>query len=174
MANELKIIEEEEIVSKIYFIRGKRVIMDKDLALLYGVDTKQLNRQLKRNLERFPADFMFQLTKAEFENLRCQIGTSKETQGGRRDLPYVCSENGVAMMSSVLRSKRAIQVNIQIMRTFTKFREMLSIHKELQEKIEQMERKYDQQFKVVFEAIKHILTPPEKPKQIGFIKEKKA
>mgnify|MGYP001580599545 FL=1 len=127
-----------------------------------------LNRAVKRNLERFPDDFMFRLSKEEFKNLKFHFGTS--SWGGQRYLPYVFTENGVAMLSSVLNSKRAVQVNIQIMRTFTKLREMLLTHKDLRQKIEEIEKKYDYQFKVVFEAIKQLLEPPQKSKKkIGFL-----
>ncbi len=142
-------------------------MLDSDLAELYGVETKQLTRQVRRNIDRFPEDFMFQLTKDEFENLRYQFGTS--SWGGRRYLPYVFTEQGVAMLSSVLNSKRAVQVNIQIMRTFTRLREMLMAHKDLKEKIEKMEEKYDKQFKVVFDAIKELIVQKEEPREeIGF------
>lgn len=142
-------------------------MMDKDLASLYGVETKTLNLAVKRNFERFPNDFMFQLNKNEFEILRFQIATSR--YGGRRYLPYVFTEQGVAMLSSVLNSKRAIQVNIQIMRTFTQIRKMLISHKDLREKLELMEKKYDKQFKVVFEALRLLLNEDEKPvKRMGF------
>jgi hypothetical protein len=158
---------QEDIVGKIYFVRGKKVMLDKDLALLYGVTTKRLKEQVKRNLERFPQDFMFQLRKQEFTNLRSQIATSR--WGGVRYMPYAFTEQGVAMLSSILNSKRAIQVNIQIMRTFTKLREMLLTNEMLRLKIENIERKYDNQFKVVFDAIKKILEVPIKPKRrIGF------
>ncbi len=161
----------EVIERKILFIRGQKVMLDKDLALLYDVETKMLNRAVKRNIERFPDDFMFQLTKEEFDNLKFHFGTS--SWGGQRYLPYAFSENGVAMLSSVLNSKRAIQVNIQIMRTFTKIREMLATHKELRLKIEEMEKKYDAQFKVVFDAIKQLMEPPKKArKRIGFLRDK--
>lgn len=129
-----------------------------------------LNRAVKRNLERFPDDFMFRLSKEEFKNLKFHFGTS--SWGGQRYLPYVFTENGVAMLSSVLNSERAVQVNIQIMRTFTKLREMLLTHKDLRQKIEEIEEKYDYQFKVVFEAIKQLLEPPQKSKKkIGFLRE---
>ena len=144
-------------------------MLDRDLAILYGVETKYLKQQVNRNIERFPDDFMFQLTREEFNNLRSQIATS--TWGGARYLPYVFTEQGVAMLSSVLKSKRAIQVNIQIMRTFIKLKEMLSTHKDLKQKIEEMEKKYDYQFKIVFDAIKQLLEPPVKPKgKMGFQK----
>ena len=142
-------------------------MLDKDLAALYQVETSQLTRQVRRNIERFPEDFMFQLVKEEFDNLMCQNGIS--SWGGTRKMPLAFTEQGVAMLSGILNSKRAIQVNIQIMRTFTKLREMILSHKELQRKIEAMERKYDHQLKIVFDAIKQLLEPPAKPKrQIGF------
>ncbi|MBP9855101.1 MAG: ORF6N domain-containing protein [Candidatus Omnitrophica bacterium] len=173
----------ESIESKIIFLRGHKVMLDKDLALLYGVETKVLNQAVKRNLERFPEDFMFQMTKEEFENWMSQFVTSSNTEPGslrsqfvtlkqgqhRKYLPYAFTEQGIAMLSSVLNSSRAIQVNIQIMRTFTKLREMMAIHKDLKREIEMMEKKYDHQFNIVFEAIKKLLEPPEKPKgKIGF------
>lgn len=164
-------IPQEVIEHKILFIRGKKAMLDRDLALLYGVETKALNRAVKRNIDRFPDDFMFQLSKKEYEELlRYQFGTLKRGQHSKY-LPYAFTENGVAMLSSVLNSKRAVQVNIQIMRTFTRLREMLMTHKDLKEKIEAMEQRYDQQFKVVFEAIKQLLEPPEKTKKkIGFLR----
>lgn len=166
------LVPQHLIESKILLIRGKKAMLDKDLSVLYGVETKMLNRAVKRNIERFPDDFMFQLTKEEYtELLRCQFGTLKRGQHSKY-LPYAFTENGVAMLSSVLNSKRAIQVNIQIMRTFTKIREMLATHKELRRKIEEIEKKYDHQFKVVFDVIKQLMTPPEKSKKrIGFYKD---
>ncbi len=172
-----ELIPQEAIQSKILFLRGKKVMLDKDLAILYEVETKVLNQAVKRNITRFPDDFMFQLTKEEMENLRSQIVTSKK--GGQRYLPYAFTELGVAMLSSILNSEKAIHINIQIMRTFTKMREMLINYQEIKQKIDDMERKYDHQFKVngylfeeVFEEIKAInklLEPPEKPeKKIGF------
>ena len=160
-------ISDEIILEKIYLIRGKKVMLDSDLAELYEVETKHLTRQVRRNIKRFPSDFMFQLNRDEF--LRCQNVTSKQSRGGRRYFPYAFTEQGVAMLSSVLNSERAVQVNIQIMRAFTKIREMLQTHKELWRKIEEMEQKYDQQFRVVFKALKELLEPPKKPKpKIGF------
>ena len=161
------LMQQEAIEGKILLIRSKKVMLDRDLAMLYGVMTKYLKQQVKRNIERFPGDFMFQLTRDEFNNLRSQIATS--SWGGTRYLPYAFTELGVAMLSSVLHSKQAIQVNIQIMRAFTKLREMILSHKELRRKIEAMEKKYDYQFKVVFDAINKLLEQPEKPKgKIGF------
>jgi len=163
----------ERIETKIYLIRGKKVMFDRDLAELYGVETKNLNKAVKRNKDRFPEDFMFRLNEKEVaiweSNLRFQIGTSSLGHGGRRYPPLVFTEQGVAMLSSVLNSKRAIQVNIQIMRTFTKLREMLATNKELRDKIEKLEKKYDQKFKIVFQAISKLLSSEEKPKQdMGF------
>lgn len=158
------------IKSKIHYLRGKKVMLDSDLAELYGVETKKLNQAVKRNIARFPKDFMFQLTKEEAEtsSSRSQNVTLKKGENIKY-LPYAFTEQGVAMLSSVLRSERAILVNIQIMRTFTKIQEMLEDHKELREKIESMENKYDYQFKVVFDAIKRLINPLEPPKpKIGF------
>jgi len=161
-------ISVELIATKILLIRGKRVMLDRDLAKLYEVDTSQLTRQVKRNIERFPEDFMFQLTKEEFENLMCQIGIS--SWGGTRKLPYVFTEQGVAMLSGVLHSKRAIRVNIQIMRAFIQLKRMLLTNAGLRRKIEKMEKKYDKQFVIVFQAIKQLLEPPpiKEKKIIGF------
>ena len=162
------LISAETIAVKILLIRGKRVILDKDLAKLYEVDTRQLTRQVRRNIDRFPEDFMFQLTKEEVTNLMCQIGTS--SWGGTRKLPYAFTEQGVAMLSGVLHSKRAIQVNIQIMRAFIQLKRMLLTNADLRHKIEKMEKKYDKQFAIVFQAIKQLLEPlPVKEKKaIGF------
>ena len=144
-------------------------MLDRDLALLYGVETKVLNRAVKRNLQRFPFDFMFQLTSEEAKILRCQIGTSNEGRGGRRYLPYVFTERGVAMLSSVLNSERAIVVNIEIMRAFVKLRQMLASNAELSRRLDELESKYDKQFRVVFDAIRHLMaTPVRGRKEIGF------
>jgi len=163
----------ERITSKIYLIRGMKVMLDRDLAELYGVETRTLVQAIKRNIDRFPSDFMFQVSKEEFASLRSQFVISKG-KGGRRYPPYAFTEQGVAMLSSVLNSKCAIRVNIQIMRAFTQLRQMLLTHKDLKEKIEAMEKKYDKQFKMVFEAIKQLLEADETPKKkIGFtVKEK--
>ncbi len=162
----------ERIERKIYLIRSVKVMLDRDLAELYGVETKVLKQAVRRNIDRFPADFMFELTRDESNNLRSQIVTS--SWGGARYLPMAFTEQGVAMLSSVLKSDRAIHANIQIMRAFTQLRKMVSTHKELKTKIESMERKYDKNFKVVFQAIKQMLETDEKPKKrIGFtVKEK--
>ena len=161
------IVPAESIIGKIYDIRGKKVMLDKDLAELYEVETSHLKRAVRRNIERFPDDFMFELVKDEWQNLRCQIDTS--SWGGVRYAPMAFTEQGVAMLSSVLRSKRAVQVNIQIMRAFTQMRTMLAGYKELKSKIEAMEGKYDEQFQVVFSAIRELIAAEEKPKgKIGF------
>lgn len=158
----------EIIENKIYLIRGQKVMLDKDLAELYKVETKQLKRQVKRNIERFPADFMFILSDKEIKEVGCHFGTpSLSVFGGY--LPYAFTEHGILMLSSVLNSKRAIQVNIQIMRTFSKLRQILASHKDILKKVEALESKYDQQFKVVFDAIRKLIAPPDKPKsRIGF------
>ena len=131
----------EDIQEKIYIIRGQRVMLDSDLAKLYSVDTKTFNRQVKRNIFRFPSDFMFKLSESEYKNLRCQNGTSRWTHGGRRSQPSVFTENGVAMLSSVLKSKSAVQINISIMRIFTKLRSFQIFEKEIVNKIEQSNQK---------------------------------
>ncbi|MBI4566492.1 MAG: ORF6N domain-containing protein [Planctomycetes bacterium] len=151
-------------------------MLDVDLASLYGVPTKALNRAVKRNLERFPDDFMFQLTAEEFEALRFHFGTSNlrsqfatSKRGGRRYLPYVFTEQGVAMLSSVLRSRRAIQVNIEIMRVFVRLKRLLASHADLARRLDELERKYDGQFRMVFDAIRELMEPPEEsPSRIGF------
>lgn len=161
----------ERITEKIYLIRGHRVMLDQDLASLYQVETKALKQAVKRNIERFPDDFMLTLSRDEFDGLRSQIVTS--SWGGTRYAPMAFTEQGVAMLSSVLRSRRAIQVNIQIMRAFTRLRRLLAGYKELRTKIEEMEEKYDQSFQVVFDAIKKLLEVEVRPKRrIGFTGEK--
>ena len=179
-------ISVEVVATKILLVRGRKVMLDKDLAQLYGAPPKVLNQAVKRNLTRFPEDFMFQLTKEEVESLRSQFVTLNEQVANEQDrtkrgrhlkyLPYAFTQEGVAMLSSVLNSERAIQVNITIMRAFVKLREFLLTHKELARKIEELERKYDRKFLVVFEAIKKLLEPipgPPEPKKppIGFAKE---
>jgi hypothetical protein len=144
-------------------------MLDADLAALYGIETKALVRAVKRNADRFPEDFMFQLNPQEFGNLRCQIGTSS-SWGGRRHAPYAFTEQGVAMLSSVLRSSRAVQVNVEIMRTFVRLRRILAENAGLARRLDELEKKYDVQFKVVFDAIRQLMQPPEpKKKRIGFI-----
>jgi hypothetical protein len=144
-------------------------MLDADLAELYGVETKYFNRAVRRNLNRFPRDFMFRLSAREFANLRCQSGTSR-SYGGRRYAPYAFAEQGVAMLSSVLSSPRAIQVNIEIMRAFVQLRQLLSTHADLAQKLEALEKRYDAQFRVVFDAIRQLMEPPPDPprKRIGF------
>jgi hypothetical protein len=164
-----ELIPQQIIESRILLMRGKKVMLDRDLAVLYVVETRVLNQAVRRNINRFPEDFMFQLTKEEMANWKSQIVITNKEKIGLRRRPYAFTENGVAMLSSVLNSERAITVNIQIMRTFTKLREMLATHKDLREKIEEMERKYDHQFKVVFDTIKQLIAPPEtKKRKIGF------
>ena len=166
---ETSLVTQETIEGKILLIRGKKVMLDRDLALLYEVQTKALKQAVRRNSKRFPDDFMFELTTQEFENWRSQFVTSNKEKMGLRYKPMAFTEQGVAMLSSVLNSERAILVNIQIIRTFTKLREMLATHKDLQKKVVAMEGKYDKQFKIVFDAIKQLLEPPEKPKKrIGY------
>lgn len=158
----------ELIASKIYLMRSVKVMLDRDLAELYGVETKVLKQAVRRNIDRFPADFIFELTKEENQSLRSQNVTLKRGQHSKY-LPFAFTEQGVAMLSSVLKSDRAIQVNIQIMRAFTQLRKMLSTHEDLKRKIESMEKKYDQQFQIVFEAIKQLLSEEDKPKKkIGY------
>ncbi len=157
------------IERRILLIRGEKVLVDSDLAKLYAVTTKMFNRAVKRNINRFPQDFMFQLNKVEVKNLRFQIGTSSSNYGGRRYLSYVFTEQGVAMLSSVLNSERAIAVNIEIMRTFVKLRELMATHADLARKLNELEQKYDKKFKGVFEAIYALMNPPESKRgRIGF------
>lgn len=139
-----------QIETLIYFVRGQKVMLDQDLALLYGVETKRLNEQVKRNHNRFPEDFMFQLNKEELENLRSQFATSSSGYGGRRHFPFVFTENGVAMLSSVLNSERAIEVNIAIMRTFTKLRSFLAMDTDLNVRMDKLESDSIHLFKEVF------------------------
>ncbi len=154
---------------RIFLLRSLRVMFDYDLAGLYGVETGALNRAVKRNANRFPEDFMFQLTTEEYENLKCQIGISRNWGGRRRSLPYAFTEQGVAMLSSVLGSPRAVQVNIAIMRAFVRLRELLLTNADLARKLATLEAKYDSQFKVVFDAIRQLMTPPDRPRRrIGF------
>ncbi len=149
-------IEIDQIQNMIYVIRGQKVLLDSDLAQLYGVETKALNRQVRRNLIRFPEDFMFQLTKEEYESLKCQIGTSKVGRGGKQKQPLVFTENGVAMLSSVLRSDQAALVNISIMRIFTKLRSFLLLEQENLKRINSIEKGTNQLFKVVFERLDNL------------------
>ena len=159
MSNEISV---EIVAKRILVIRGKKVMLDRDLAQLYGVETKYLIRQVRRNIERFPEDFMYQLTKQELLNLRCQIVTS--SWGGRRYLPYVFTQEGVAMLSSVLNSERAIQVNILIMRAFVKLRHILSGHKMFEMKLKELEKKlegHDVDIHAIFEALRQLMGLPD-------------
>jgi len=170
MVNKKSLIPVDRIEKAILLIRGQKVMLDADLAELYDVETKVLVQAVKRNLERFPEDFMFQLSQEEFAILRSQIVTSSDW-GGRRYRPYAFTEQGVAMLSSVLRSRRAIQVNIEIMRAFIRLRQMLASHVELARKLDALEKKYDAQFRQVFEAIRQLMAPPERKRRpIGFRK----
>ena len=167
------IIPSELIASKIYIIRRLKVMLDRDLAELYGIETKQLKRAVKRNIDRFPPDFMFELTLEEYEVLRCQTGTLKRGVHSKY-LPFAFSEQGVAMLSSVLNSKRAIQVNIQIMRVFTRFRQILLSNKDIRRELEELKRVTDERFRIVFTTMDQLLSTEERPKRkIGFeVKEK--
>jgi hypothetical protein len=161
-------IPPERIERRILLIRGQKVMLSTDLAELYEVAPRALVQAVKRNHERFPEDFMFQLSQEESANLKSQFVTSS-WGGARRATPYAFTEQGVAMLSSVLRSKRAVQVNIAIMRAFVKLRAMLASHHDLARRLDEMEKKYDAQFRVVFDAIRELMKPPEKPKHtIGF------
>ena len=180
---EVTIITDEAVVNKIYFLRGKKIMLDEDLALLYNVEAKRLNEQVKRNVERFPEDFMFQLSIKEALNLKSQIATSSlvhdKVWGGRRKLPYAFTEQGVAMLSSVLSSKTAIEVNIRIIRVFTKIREVLIDNKDILLKIERLEKtlmqqnskvnKHEKDMQMVFAALRELLNPVQKTRKlIGF------
>ena len=164
-------ISAEKIEDSIFQIRGKKVMLDRDLARLYGINTGNLNKAVKRNVERFPEDFMFQLNKNEEDSLRFQSGSLKRGRHAKY-LPYAFTEQGVAMLSSVLHSKKAIQVNIAIMRTFVRLKEIISAHKDLAHKLNELERKlekHDEEIHAIFEAIRRLMMPLEKPKQrIGF------
>ena len=165
-------VTSDRIASMIHVIRDEKVMLDSDLAKLYGVSTKRLNEQVKRNIERFPVDFMFQLTNDELDNLRSQLATSS-SWGGRRYPPYVFTEHGVVMLASVLDTKIAVQSSIQVVRAFIYLRKMLVSHDKLAKNLDTLERKYDSQFKVVFDAIRQLMTPSESPqRRIGFRKNK--
>lgn len=165
-----EIVPPEIIEQRIFLIRGCKVMLDSHLAELYEVATFRLNEAVKRNLGRFPKDFMFQLTKEEVRILTSQFAMSKSGSGGRRTLPYVFTEQGVAMLSTVLNSDRAIAVNIAIMRTFVQLRKILSANKELAEKLKELESKYDKKFRIIFDVLRQLLQPlPEPPKRpMGF------
>lgn len=159
----------EKIERRVLRLRGHNVMLDADLAALYRVDVKVLNQAVKRNRHRFPGDFMFRLTDQEAKSLRSQIVTSKAGRGGRRTAPYAFTEQGVAMLSSVVRSTRAISVNIEIMRAFVKLRRILDSHSQLAKRLDELEAKYDDQFSVVFQAIRELMAPPAAiRKSIGF------
>jgi hypothetical protein len=164
------IVPAEAIERQIYLIRGHKVMLDADLAQLYGVTTSALNQAVKRNRGRFPEDFMFPLNRPEFENWRSHFVISNpEAKMGLRRRPYAFTEQGVAMLSSVLRSERAVMVNVAIMRAFVRLRQLLATHKDLARKFAALERKYDRKFRVVFQAINRLMQSPERPrKQIGF------
>ncbi len=162
---------QQSLAQLVHLVRGEKVLLDADLAMLYGVETGALNRAVKRNLDRFPADFMFQLSAPEWENLRCQIGISS-SHGGRRGTPYAFTEQGVAMLSSVLHSQRAVQVNIAIMRTFVQLRRLMDSNRDLARRIDALESRYDEQFSAVFDAIKQLITDDKQRKTkrpIGFL-----
>jgi len=187
------VYQPENLAKLVFLIRGEKVLLDADLAMLYGVETGALNRAVKRNMERFPADFMLQLTPEEWDDLKCQIGMSSSTvavtkaknpdairsqvvtasvHGGRRAIPYAFTEQGVAMLSSVLRSQRAVEVNIAIMRTFVQLRRLMDSNRDLARRIEAMETRYDEQFSQVFDAIKQLIAEDKTRKAkrpIGFL-----
>jgi len=167
LEKEILLVPVDHVEQMILSIRGCKVILDKDLASLYGVSTSNLNKAVNRNIERFPEDFMFQLSATEFNDLKFHFGTS--SWGGTRKMPHAFTEQGVAMLSSVLRSPRAAQVNIEIMRAFVKLRELLASNRELARKLDELEKKYDSQFKIIFDAIRQLMAQPAKPKRkIGF------
>jgi hypothetical protein len=172
MSKKQILISDTFINSKIYIIRNQKVMLDYDLAELYDVETKRLKEAVRRNFTRFPEDFMFELTKDEFDSLRTQIASSKKGRGGARYEPMAFTEQGVTMLSCILNSERAIDVNIRIIRVFTKMREMLLSQKEILLKIDQIERKitgHDEDIQVIFQYLKQLLNPPDEPrKQIGF------
>ena len=171
MSVEAMLVPHQRIERAILLIRGHKVILDADLAVLYAVETRALVQAVKRNMDRFPDDFMFKLSRDEYEALKSQnVIPNPEGRGGRRTTPYAFTEQGIAMLSSVLRSERAVQVNIQIMRTFVSLREMLAENETLSRKLAALERKYDRQLKAVFDAIRELMTPaaPKPRRRIGF------
>jgi ORF6N domain len=164
----------ERIEKAIFFLRGHKAMLSTHLAELYEVEPRALVQAVKRNIERFPPDFMFQLSKVEFENLKSQIVTSN-WGGLRRAAPYAFTEQGIAMLSSVLNSRRAVQVNIEIMRAFVRLRELMATHKDLVRRLNKMEKKYDAQFRLVFDAIRELTAPPTpKKRKIGFLVKERA
>ena len=172
MVRKASLIPSERIEQAILQIRGQRVILDSDLAHLYGVTTSRLNEQVKRNEDRFPEDFMFRVTDAEFRHLMSQFATSSSRWGGRRKLPLVFTEHGAVMAANVLNSPTAVAASIAVVRAFVRLREILSTHKDLARKLEDLEKKYDENFRVVFEAIRQLMAPPPpatgKKRRIGF------
>jgi len=169
MKRKTALVAHEQIVRSIVMIRRQKVILDRDLAALYGVATGALVQAVKRNLARFPLDFMFQLTAREFKGLKSQTVIAN-SRGGRRSAPYAFTEEGVAMLSSVLRSRRAIAVNVEIMRAFVRLREIVAEHRDLAEKIEVLEKRYDANFHVVFKTIRALISPARRPKRrIGYL-----
>jgi ORF6N domain len=171
-ANSLELIAAPAIAKRIFVVRGRQVMLDEDLADLYGVETRVLVQQVKRNVKRFPGDFMFQLTSAEAEALRSQIVISNEGRGGRRYAPYVFTEQGIAMLSGVLRSDRAIAVNIEIMRTFVELRRVASSYAAIEKRLEEIERElsgHDEQLAEIFTALRQLISPPARQKPpVGF------
>jgi hypothetical protein len=172
MAGSLELIAAPVIEKRIFVVRERQVMLDEDLADLYGVETRVLVQQVKRNAKRFPADFMFQLTKAEAGALRSQIVISNDGRGGRRYAPYVFTEQGVAMLSGVLRSDRAIAVNIEIVRTFVELRRAASSYAAIEKRLEEIERElsgHDEQLTEIFAALRRLISPPDRPKRpVGF------
>ena len=175
MADDQTIVPVGQIEQSILLIRGQKVLLDSTLAALYGVTTKRLNQQVRRNLERFPEDFMFQLTRQEARNLRLQFATSSYKYGGRRYLPYAFTEHGAIMAASVLNSPQAVKVSVYVVRAFVKLREMLATHRELAQKLDELERKlqkHDRQIISLVEAIRQLMVPPARPRRrIGFASE---
>ena len=169
MSKSLATLPREKVEGAIIFMRGEKVILDSDLARLYGVSTARLNQQVSRNIDRFPRDFMFRLTDEEFKSLMLQNATSKRGRGGRRKLPYAFTEHGALMAANILNSERAVQASVQVVRAFVKLRQMLASNAELARKLLELESKYDHQFKIVFDAIRELMIPPSaKTKPIGF------
>jgi hypothetical protein len=172
MGDKKALVPEEVIVRKILFVRGEKVLLDRDLAELYGAETRVLKQAVRRNRKRFPKDFMFELTKQEFEDWRSQFVISNSDKMGLRYRPMAFTEQGVAMLSSVLNSDRAIEVNIAIMRAFVQLRKMIASNKDLAQKLKELEKrleKHDEDIKLIFEAIRELMTPPDTPpKKIGF------
>ena len=171
-ATKAMIIPDELVMNKIYLIRGQKVMLDRDLAELYGTETKVLKQAVKRNIDRFPDDFIFELTQKEFESLRSQIVTSNKGRGGARYLPLAFTEQGVSMLSGVLNSETAVRVHIQIIRVFAKMRELLLTHKDILLQLEKIEKKltgHDEDIQLIFQYLKQLLNPPQQPRnKIGF------